>query len=95
VQEWIRKQGPFDAVFIDGDHKADGVRQDWEFAKSLDPRTIFFHDFTNAVYHRLCGCEVHHVVPDVIAESEANGWRVSSKAVGCGWGGILQVRMRQ
>ena len=83
-----------DAVFIDGDHSAEGVRKDWEFAKSCNPRQIFFHDFTNATYHLLTGCEVHKVVPIVKAEADANGWSVSSKAVGCGWGGILEVDMR-
>jgi pimeloyl-ACP methyl ester carboxylesterase len=93
VQEWLRKQGPFDAVFIDGDHTEAGVRSDWEFAKSLNAGKVFFHDFTDAAYHQLCNCEVHKMWPDVIAESKARGWEMSQKVVGCGWGGIGAVNM--
>jgi hypothetical protein len=94
VQRYMRDNyGSFDAVFIDGDHLEAGVRLDWEFAKTLYPKRVFFHDFTNALYHRLHECEVHRVVPEIRSEALANNWQVSEKAVGCGWGGILQVVM--
>lgn len=91
IQRRVTELGPFDAVFIDGDHKQAGVRADWEFAKRLGAKRIFFHDFTDAAYHRLTGCEVHLVVPDVLRECRDKNWETSSKVVGCGWGGILQV----
>ena len=94
TQQKLRDRGPFDAVFIDGDHKAPGVQIDWEFAKSLDPKRIFFHDFTDAAYHLATGCEVHHVIPGVLADAAAKGWTTSSKVVGCGWGGIFQVEIK-
>jgi len=109
VQSLVEKErGPFDAVFIDGDHTAEGVRKDWLWAVRLlsgnaysptkfedrpkrPVRKIFFHDFTPAIYHRLTGCTVHEVMPEVRQTAESNGWSVCEKVVGCGWGGILEV----
>ena len=87
VQDQITKRGRFDAVFIDGDHTYDGVKEDWQFALSLNPQQILFHDFTNAPYHRLCGCEVDQLWREIVS----HGYNTSSIAVGCGWGGISQV----
>ncbi len=92
VQEIIRAQGPFDVVFIDGDHSESGVRQDWNFSKSLNPKRIFFHDHTNAEYHAMCDCHVDPVWAEAVAEAKENGWTVSEKVVGCGWGGIGQIK---
>lgn len=94
VQRLAASLGPWDAVFIDGDHSENGVRQDWDFAKSLQPKRIFFHDFTDAEYHPMNGCYVNLVWDDVVREAAENNWQISSKAVGCGWGGIGQVKMR-
>jgi cephalosporin hydroxylase len=43
VIEQVRRLGPFDAVFIDGDHSLAGVRADW---KNYGPlaRIVAFHD---------------------------------------------------
>jgi len=35
--------GPYDAVLIDGDHRYDGVKRDWEIYGE-EPRIIAFHD---------------------------------------------------
>lgn len=94
IQRTAREMGPWDAVFIDGDHTEDGCRQDWNFAKSLNPRRIFFHDFTDAEYHPMNGCYVNLVWDDVLREASENNWAISSKVVGCGWGGIGQVQLR-
>jgi hypothetical protein len=39
----IRKLGPFDAVFIDGDHTLSGVARDWELYGPM-ARLVAFHD---------------------------------------------------
>ena len=48
--------GPFDAVFIDGDHTAAGVRADWRDYGSL-ARIVGFHDISRAVETKKCGVQ--------------------------------------
>jgi len=93
TQEVIRAGGPFDAVFIDGDHSELGARLDWEFAQTLNPRVVFFHDHTDAVYHARCGCFVDRVWAEILAAASRKGWRTDEKVVGCGWGGIGAVAL--
>lgn len=38
------QRGPFDAVFIDGDHSPEGVRADWENYGPLGVKIVVFHD---------------------------------------------------
>lgn len=88
VQTLARERGPFDVVFIDGDHTRDGVRQDWEFAQSLRPRMIAFHDIADAIKHRKEGCDVDRLWAEIKATHQT-----AEKIVGCGWGGIGIVHM--
>lgn len=41
----IKSLGGFDLILIDGDHSAEGVRADWEFARTLS-QCIAFHDIS-------------------------------------------------
>lgn len=88
IQEQAKDRGPYDLVFIDGDHSYEGVKQDWEFALSLQPRLIAFHDIADAVKHRREGCEVDKLWKEIKAAH-----RTTEKIVGCGWGGIGVVDM--
>jgi predicted O-methyltransferase YrrM len=40
----VRALGPFDAVFIDGNHTLSGIRQDWANYGPLARRIVAFHD---------------------------------------------------
>ena len=84
VQRSARDAGPFDVVFIDGDHGYHGVKADWAFAQTLHARLIAFHDIAEAIKHRNEGCEVGRMW----AEIKASGVKTDEKIVGCGWGGI-------
>lgn len=91
VQAEILKHGPFDVVFVDGDHSYDGVTADWEFAQQLQPRLIAFHDIASTVKHSREGCSV-----DILwAKIKLAGMKTGEKIVGCGWGGIGVVESEQ
>lgn len=89
IKNKVIQSGPFDVVFIDGDHSYTGVRSDWEFARALCPRLVAFHDIAEAVKHRREGCDVDRLWGEI----KARGYRTSEKCVGCGWGGIGIVEL--
>lgn len=50
VIQAVAALGPFDAVFIDGDHSSKGVRQDWEAYGKLG-RIVAFHDIAGDTWN--------------------------------------------
>lgn len=44
TRDEIRRHGPYDATFIDGDHRLLGVTKDWNFARTVTTKLIGFHD---------------------------------------------------
>lgn len=89
VQRKSREAGPYDVIFIDGDHSYAGAKSDFEFALTLNARIIAFHDIADAVKHRREGCEVDKLWKEIKVAH-----RTTEKIVGCGWGGIGVVDLR-
>jgi hypothetical protein len=88
VQAEAIRRGPYDIVFIDGDHGYAGVAEDWSFADQvLNPRLIAFHDIAEAIKHRKEGCEVDRLWREIKSTHDTD-----EKIVGCGWGGIGIVK---
>lgn len=85
VQAAAADRGPFDVVFIDGDHSYAGAKLDFAFARSLSPRLIALHDIADAIKHRREGCEVDRVWAEIKVDFRA---KTEEKIVGMGWGGI-------
>ena len=46
--DWARRNAPYDFVFIDGDHSAEGVRADWNDYGPMG-RVVGFHDIADEV----------------------------------------------
>jgi hypothetical protein len=90
IQERIRTAYNFDAVFIDGDHTLAGVTADWEFAKTLGPDRIYFHDIASGYYHDIHDCQTDQLWQQIKQTHETH-----EKVVGVGWGGIGEVIWRQ
>lgn len=62
IEERARGFGPYDAVFIDGDHDYEGVKQDWETYGFMG-KIVGFHD----IFHR------DHGVSQLWQELKAEG----------------------
>ena len=75
--------GRFDAVWIDGDHSYEGVKQDFEWASNKANTLIALHDIVDSSYHRKQGCFVSRLW----AEIQSSGFRTESR-VGRDWAGI-------
>jgi hypothetical protein len=75
--------GRFDAVWIDGDHSYEGVKQDFELALTHATKIIAFHDIIDSDYHRRMGC----FVAKLWAEIKNSGLR-TEEIVGPDWAGI-------
>lgn len=43
VKKQVEQRGPYDVVFIDGDHSYEGVKQDWEDYGDMG-KMVIFHD---------------------------------------------------
>lgn len=72
---------PFDIIWIDGDHKEEAVRADWEFAKNNCRKVVAFHDIIDSNNEMI---EVYRLWNELEADERYNT-EVISFSGGC-WG---------
>ena len=74
IIEQVRALGPYDAMLIDGDHRYEGVKQDWLNYGQMAQQFVAFHDIAGeGIVHR----EIYHVeVPRLWREIKQTGKRV-------------------
>lgn len=44
AQDWAKENGPYDMIFIDGDHSYEAVKLDYELYRDMATKMIVFHD---------------------------------------------------
>lgn len=75
--------GTFDAVWIDGDHSYEGVKQDFALARKKATKLIALHDIADTEYHSKKKCFVSRLW----AEIKQSGLR-TEEMLGSDWAGI-------
>ncbi len=90
--EIAAKRGPFDVVFIDADHRYEGVKQDLEMYSSVvrPGGAILFHDIVDTAFTREQGCYVAHLWNELKFRADAQSFLVSPE--GGNFGGIGMIR---
>jgi len=48
--EWAKENGPYDMIFIDGNHTYEGVKNDWELYGAMATKMVVFHDIFQDVW---------------------------------------------
>lgn len=81
--------GTFDAVWIDGDHSYEGVKQDFALARKKATKLIALHDIADTEYHRKQKC----FVSQLWAEIKQSGLP-TEEMLGSDWAGIGIVYLK-
>lgn len=81
AHQWAMNSGPYDLLFIDGDHSYEGALSDWKTYAPM-ARLVAFHDIAHS----------EHGVAKLWAELKAEGLRVHEKiASGMGMGVVVMA----
>lgn len=79
VKKKVEDRGPYDVVFIDGDHSYEGVKQDWEDYGKMG-NMVIFHDINpenglgvSRVWHDILRTPLGHNCQEFIATKSPMG----------------------
>ena len=86
VIEWARENGPYDFVYIDGDHSYEGVKSDFENYGPMG-KLVGFHDIANHGHHT-------YGVVRFWNELKSNGYRTQEKVESYMGTGIVMQGLR-
>lgn len=81
IVEKVKALGPFDVVFIDGDHRYDGVKADWLNYGPLG-KTVIFHDIVLCKQNKGRGIEVYKLWREIEGKKEEFVAKGSTMGIG-------------
>jgi hypothetical protein len=83
IQKKVEELGPYDFVFIDGDHRYEMVKKDWEFYGRMGKR-VAFHDIQPPQTKENAELGVHRLWDELKGRDDAQSFIAPGSPMGVG-----------